>query len=61
MRFNNVEFDLFNIPNRSLLELIKQYREYLQSLQLCPDCEYTLRPDLTTKWYCDKCGFAPNE
>jgi len=61
MRFNNVEYDLFNISNRDLLQIIKQYSDYLVSLHLCPDCQYELRPDLTTKWYCDKCGFCPKD
>ena len=61
MRFNNVEFDLFNISNKDLLEIIKNYNTYLISLRLCPDCQYKLRPDLTTNWYCDKCGWAPHD
>ena len=56
--FNNEENYLYNISNGELYDLIKQYKLYLQALGLCPICENILKPDLTVKFICVKCGYC---
>jgi hypothetical protein len=59
--YGNEENYIFNASNGELYDIIKKYKLYLQSLGICPICETELKPDLTVKFICGKCGYCYND